>query len=232
MEIFEQNVWGANCAIIEESDYLYVIPKTMDDYRKILTHTHDTNFIFTYKSSLFFDCIALVDYIENEIDKFKLILKILARNISKNTFTALEIKGEVIDNFFSPVRYFVGRSKDEIGSINYLYDSEIVDEWESDFENKKVKIILSYGGILSEGIKSDLKLHPKLRVVFEETDDIQFIFRLYYKIVDFLKIIRYDKNYGNLKVVLITLDDERISYNGYLNDYNQKNNVFFLLFLM
>lgn len=63
--------------------------------------------------------------------------------------------------FFSPPRYFYDRSKEgEITSVDLIYHSEVADKWTIIFENKPITTTLSYGDILNNGIRSDLKLQP------------------------------------------------------------------------
>ena len=112
-------------------------------------------------------------------------------------FAGFDIIGDVVDNFFSPARYFYDRRSNEPNlDVDFIYGNEIAEEWEITFEGKTLKISLSYGDILKFGTASDLKLHPKLRVEFERTTDTEFVFRVYLMIKRFFKIICYFSGTG------------------------------------
>ena len=84
-----------------------------------------------------------------------------------------------------------------------LYHKEYADSWNVSFEGRNFLISLSYGNVLSKGVGSDLMLHPKLNVHFDnKTNDIYFVYRAYSIVIKFLQIIRYDLNFGrNIRAV-------------------------------
>jgi len=64
-------------------------------------------------------------------------------------FTGFDVTGDVVDDFFSPSRYFFERAKSNVKSEGDLvYNSEIADEWEIIFEKQRIIIIFkcSAGG--------------------------------------------------------------------------------------
>ena len=95
-----------------------------------------------------------------------------------------------------------------------MYDSETADCWKIDHQGKQIEIELKYGDIFKKGIASDLKLHPKLVLKFEDTDDIQVIDEFVQLIIRFFRLIRYDANCGNIETELINIESGKKSYNG------------------
>lgn len=213
-------LWNVDCVFIAENNYIVIIPKDKADIQKINSHFDDSNFIIQY-NSIIGSATAFIERVEFDINHaIKLFPKYIVEHCHKDLFSGFNITGEAIDDFFSPSRYFYDQLKegDEMNS-DLIYHSEVADEWTILFENKPVTVTLSYGDILRKGTGSDLMLHPKLTVTFEQTTDTQYVYRVYSFIVRFLKIVRYDTKCGKLQIDLFYKDQEKMSYNGYLHDF-------------
>jgi len=212
------DIWGVSSILIEEDDSISIIPKTMEDIKKCRTHFNDHDFLLNYRGNINYKCTAFIRRVSFEFDQtMKLFPQYIVKRSHKDWYDGFELTGEVIDDFFNPVRYFYGRSQKE--EIDYFHNSEIADNWELMFEGKNIKITLMYGDVLKHGIASDLKLHPKLKAQFAQTSDTEYIYRLYTMIVRFLQIIRYDIKCGELKIELLYKENDKIYYNGYMHDF-------------
>lgn len=213
-------LWNVDCVFIVENNCIVIIPKDKADIQKINSHFDDSNFIIQY-NPIVGSSTAFIERVEFDINHaIKLFPKYIVERCHKDLFSGFDIVGEAIDDFFSPSRYFYDRLKEgaEMNS-DLIYHSEVADEWTILFENKPVTVTLSYGDILRKGTGSDLMLHPKLTVTFEQTTDTQYVYRVYSFIVRFLKMVRYDTKCGKLQIDLFYKDQGKMSYNGYLHDF-------------
>lgn len=213
-------LWGAECIFVEENNEISIIPKDTNEFEKLRPHLNDENFIFTYCGVIGHKATAFVESVRfGLMYDIKLIPKYIIDHCHSDYFAGFDIIGDVVDNFFSPARYFYDRRSNEPNlDVDFIYGNEIAEEWEITFEGKTLKISLSYGDILKFGTASDLKLHPKLRVEFERTTDTEFVFRVYLMIKRFFKIICYDTTLGNFHVELFD-NDNKLSYNGRFRDF-------------
>lgn len=207
----------------EEKDGIFLVPKNKDDIDNIRNCFDDKEFVFRYSSNIG-ESTAFIERVQYEFNSaLKLVPLYIVKDCNTDLFSGFEIMGDAIDDFFNPSRFFYNRLTERVeANINYLYDSEIIEKWTVSYEGKNIDIELLYGGILRWGIASDLKLHPRLRIHFGATTDIQYVYRIYLIIVRFLQTIRYDSRYGNLRVDLFCEKDGKYSYNGCLKEWNNK----------
>lgn len=220
-------LWDVECVFIVEDNYIVIIPKDKDDIQKINSHFEDYDFIIKYNPTV--GCsTAFIERVEFGINQaIKLFPKYTIDRCHKDVFSGFEIMGEAIDDFFSPSRYFYERLTGGTESnVDFIYHSEVADKWTITFENKPITVTLSYGDILRWGIGSDLMLHPKLTVAFEQTTDTQYVYRVYSFIVRFLQIVRYDIKCGKLRIDLFYEEQGKMSYNGHLHDLCMDQNRF------
>lgn len=219
----------ADCILVEEKDDIILLLKNPDDIKKVRPFFENQNFILNYKGNIGYNSVAFIERIQFEMNhSIKLFPKYIMNRCHTNLFTGFELIGEAVDDFFSPSRYFYNRRKYENKkSVDVIYDSEIAESWEIIFENKPVIITLSFGDILRRGIASDLMLHSKLTIRFEQTSDVEYLYRLYRTIVRFLQIVRYDTKCGKLQVELINTEQGKKSHNGYLRDFSLDKGQFY-----
>lgn len=213
-------LWNVDCVFVVENNHIVIIPKEQGDIQKINSHFNDSNFAIQYNPTVG-SSTAFIERVEFGINHaIKLFPKYIFNRCHNNLFSGFDIMGEAIDDFFSPSRYFYDRLKEGAKmNVDFIYHSEVADEWTILFENKPITITLSYGDILRKGSGSDLMLHPRLTVTFEQTTETQYVYRVYSSIVRFLKLIRYDTKCGKLQIDLFYKDQEKKSYNGYLHDF-------------
>lgn len=208
------------CILIEEKGCISLLPKNPDDIKRIRPYFEDKDFLFKYEGTIGYNSVAFIERMSFEINhSIKLFPKYIVNRCHKDSFSAFELMGEAVDDFFSPSRYFYDRrKKGNKDIVDVIYDNEMAESWEITFEGKPVSITLSFGDILRWGIASDLILHPKLTVSFEQTSDVTYLYRLYRTMVRFLQIIRYDTKCGKLRVDLFNIEQGHKSYSGCLCD--------------
>lgn len=217
------------CILIEEKGAISLIPKNSDDIKRIRPHFEEHNFLLKYKGTIGYSSVAFIERMNFEMNhSIKLFPKYILNRCHVDSFTAFELTGEAVDDFFSPSHYFYDqRKKENKNVVDVIYDREIAESWEIIFEDKPVSITLSFGDILRWGIASDLMLHPKLTISFEQTSDVNYIYNLYRTMVRFLQIIRYDTKCGKLRVDLLNTEHGKESYNGRLRDFSIDQGQFY-----
>lgn len=145
-----------------------------------------------------------------------------------NKFSSMEIKGDIIDDFFSPMRYFYEKKKESPNTVyDISYNSVIIDKWTIEFEGNDILISLISGDLLTKGELGDQKLHATLQIEFKETNDIEYVNRVYEFVVTFLKLITYKKEYGKLNVDLFTIENGKKSHNGKYINVDDIDNKYF-----
>ena len=221
-------LWNTEFVFVVDAENILLISKDKEDIKKINSHFDDTNFIINYSPSVG-NSTAFIERVQFGYNgAIKLFPKYIVDQCHTDSFAGFEITGEAIDDFFSPSRYFYDRrEKDVTESVDFIYHSEIADKWTVTFEDQPITITLSYGDILRWGTASDLMLHPKLTVDFEQTSDTQYMYRVYSFVVRFLQLVRYDTKCGKLRVELFCKEQEKMSYNGRLYDFSIDQSQFY-----
>lgn len=192
-----------DCIFYEENDAIHLIPAKQTD--KIVKYVNERDLTFSYNRNIH-KCTAFIKRIEMSFDNsIRLILKYIFETIGEfDSIHGFTIVGDVLDDFFNPVNYFLTKHHNGEAVNNVVYGRENVDYWKIKFEEKNITISLSYGEILNKGRRSDLMLHPKLSVNFENnTNDFDFIYRAYKLVVKFIQIVRYDLDIGWYSMFLI-----------------------------
>lgn len=215
-------LWNTEFIAVEENDGLYLIPKENEALRKVKEHIRDRDFVVCYHGERGLDSIAFVEQVEFSFTgHIKLLPKYIINHCISDSFTSLEITGDVIDDFFSPAHYFFDRSKDgDKNTVDLVYNCEVADKWEIQFAEKPLTITLSFGDILEWGSASDLKLHPKLTIEFAEAVDVQYVYRVYSFVLRFLRVVRYDSKCGKIRVDLYSHVDGKLSLSGSFRDFS------------
>ena len=210
-------IWDEKCSYSVQDNDVYLIPIDDNLIKKFRKHYNDKNFLLVWEEC-FETNYLYVKRIEYSIDgTIKLYPKYTINKHSDTKINGFELTGEIIDDFFNPVRYFYDKRNDKtINLVNYLYDSDVADNWKINVENKEINIELIYGDLLNKGIFSDLMLHPRLRIKFEQTVDVEYIYKIYLIFVRFFKLITYNKSIGNINVNLFS---EKNSYIGNMIDF-------------
>ena len=213
---------GINCILYQDVDGIRLIPANPND--KIIKYIGKSDFIFTYKQSIY-DSVFLIDKVEMCFDNsIKLIPKynlILNRN---SQIYGFEMYGGAIDDFFNPVSYFFTKAKNGETINDILYHKENVDVWKIKSESNDITVSLYYGNVLSNGIGSDMMIHPKLNVRFSHAEsNTEFIYKIYSIIIRFLQIIRFDLCYGRCAV---ELTDQLGHFCGRFYDFHQYNSEY------
>lgn len=193
-----------DCVYYEEQRAIRLI--AIDQSIHLTSYLNEHDFPFVYNRGIY-KCTAYIKNVLLTHDAFSIqlipycIFEIMGDCAEICGFSII---GNAIDDFFNPANYFYAKHKDTADIGELIYNRENVDLWKIKFENTNISISLSYGEILSNGIGSDLMLHPKINVNFPKgTNDLKFIYRIYNVVIKFLQMVRYDLDIGWYSMELI-----------------------------
>lgn len=212
--------FGIPCVFRMEPRGIRLFPTRKDDYslREQARGKHD--FVFSYSLVGDRNCMAYIEDTECSIDISVLLRpRYIVHLFNTLPINGFEMKGDALDDFFAASSvFYVKRATGNYTVQDYIYQSIVDDNWKIYYEDKPVKITLSYGDILSRGVASDLKLRSKLTVQFPETCDMGYVYRLYSIIILFLQIVRYRREPIKCTVKLFSSGGQHNS--GHLFDWN------------
>lgn len=195
-----------DCVFYEESDAIRLIPVNHNE--KIVKFINERDLVLTYNRNIN-KCTAFIKRADMCFDdSIRLVPKYIFETIGEiKSIHGFSIVGDAIDDFFNPTNYFSRKKINGETIGNVIYEREIVDCWKIKLEENFLTISLSYGEILKSGRRSDLMLHPKLNINFQNnTSDLEFIYRAYKVVVMFIQLVRYDLDIGWYSMTLV---DER-----------------------
>lgn len=217
---------GVPCVLIEREDKITLIPCNKDDHKLLAKYMQDSKFLIKYAGNHYQYSHAFINTLIFNSESIDLYPDYIIHSISPN-FCAMVITGPAVDDFFSPSAYYFNKYSQGIRDFgNVVYKNEVADEWAINFKNNRLKLGLSYGNILSRGIASDLMLHPKLKIEFEETDDPIIIYDIYKAIKRFFHFILYRSNCGNFDIELFGTIDGKYSSIGRLFDSHLSKDIY------
>lgn len=211
------------CVLIEREDRITLIPCEKDGFDCRFEFMNDSDFGIDYSDDIYEYKHAFIHKQLQGFDSINLYPDYIIHSISRK-ICCMEITGPSVDDFFSPSAYFFYKSRN--GNKNFgdiVYNNEIADKWIIDYKNSKITITLYYGSVLRSGMASDLMLHPRLKIEFEETDDYEFIFCIYNAIKRFFNFILYKRECGKYDVELFGILDDKFSSIGRLFDCELTN---------
>ena len=123
-------IWDEKCSYSVQDNDVYLIPIDDNLIKKFRKHYNDKNFLLVWEEC-FETNYLYVKRIEYSIDgTIKLYPKYTINKHSDTKINGFELTGEIIDDFFNPVRYFYDKRK-----------------------AKKHTLIINYSGIAPEKIE-------------------------------------------------------------------------------
>lgn len=226
MNIESSTFFDIECNYVQDGNLLIVIPKNDHDIKELNKNILKKNLLLEYQEFIYKKSYLFVKEVKHRTDKsIGLDIKYKANLLSNDVFDSFIIQGDEIDVFFSPIDYyFNSKKKSQYVASDLLYNKDLIDTFEFTYCKKNIYIDLYFGDILSKGVSSDLRLHPKLEVRFESTNDIEFIYKIYDIIKKFLRFVCY-KSELNLMPIDIYRNDGQKSRVGslYEEEYTVKH---------
>lgn len=216
-EIGYLKYFGHDCVYIQDDMNLVLTPKNKNE--SILQYYFEPKDKLTFESIPHHYCVASIKEQIGGIDFHSITLSInyFAKLLFDDEISFFVMEGNEIDEFFSPLEYYFRQKKaEQYKSKDLLYQNEVVDSYSIQFENKNVRIDLMFGDVLTNGIRSDLSLHSKLKINIEKTRDLDYIFRLSNKIKMFLQFVHRKQNTNLKNLELFSVDGKKITNIGYM----------------
>lgn len=193
---------GVKCVILQDKGRIKLIPTNEEDIQKLNRHFDDQKFFFYHSDSIDKNCISFIDRVEiDEGCSINLIPIYTVKLLKFDEINSMEVIGQSIDEIFHPASFYYFKPKNK-KDFNLTYEAEIADTWTVIIDGVPVEINLQYGNILSRGIVSDMKLHPRIVASFPKTKESMFIYKVYLTITRFLQITQYNSNFGECRVYL------------------------------
>lgn len=214
------------CVLIEREDRITLIPCEKEDYKRLFNYMHNFDFEIDYSDDIYKYKHAFIHTQLHGFDSIDLYPDYIIHSISQK-ICSMEITGPAVDDFFSPSTYFFYKSRN--GNKNFgdiVYNNEVADKWIINYKDSKITITLYYGSVLRRGIASDLMLHPRLKIDFDETVNYNFIFCIYNSIKRFFNFILYKSECGKYDVELFGMIDDKFSSIGRLFDCELTNSTY------
>ncbi len=215
------NYEGIDCIYYENDGVIELIAKNDEQNKDLREYSFNRNYIVEYDRFFIKKCHAYINdataYFNSHME---LRAKYIIETIANKDISHMQITGDDIDVFFNPAKYFFSFSKEGTEKVDdIVYSKTNADHWNINFEGESIEINLSYGNILRDGVRSDLKLHPILTLSFPPTTDIEWLYRIYRIVVKFLQIVLYKNTHGKFKIELCSTENGKPSYLGQLFDY-------------
>ena len=208
--------FGAKCIYIQdEMDYVLM---PADEESNIQRHFMDENYLLTFSDNINKHCVVSVKkQLGSGSHHIRLGLNYIYKGISDEAIDGFIMKGNEIDEFFSPLEYYFRQKRqNEYSPKDLLYEQDIISHYMFECCGKNVEVELVYGNILTESIRTDLTMHPQLIVKFDSTHDTDFVFLLSSVIIKLLQLVHRKTSYNINKFELFHRTDKGISNIGYM----------------
>lgn len=154
-------------------------------------------------------------------------VEFMADVIKGHKLNQIIITCDDLDSFVKPSSIYYMRKNKNSDELNtdLLYKKDIIKNFKFSAFEKEINGQIIIGEILRHGIASDLKLHSKLILSFEETEDYSFIYYLCCVVKKFLQIVLYTKDIS-LSCIELTGKTEThpFSYIGNIHIKSEKIN--------
>lgn len=215
-DIGHVDFFNHSCIYIQDDMELLIVPSDAKDNILPLDSKYDYKLQFV--DSLKQTGIASIKRGSAGLDNcIRLELDYIAKLVYSAFIDEFIMVGNEIDEFFSPLEhYFPLKHNDKYVPSDLLYGHETAASYQFVVENICINVSLVFGNVLSNGIRSDLTIHPQLIIRFEKSQDIDFAFRVSNIVKTFLQFV-LRKRKLNLKALdLYNTTDEKKSYVGYL----------------
>jgi len=217
-----------DCVYYRKENSMIVIPKDEKESFNFLDVIKNKNFIIEFTSTIYKKTYAYVKNVSFTGDRaIRFNILYYAFLIQSETINEIQLTGDEIDMIFNPATYFFPKADNfKKNPVDLIYGKHIGEEYNIKYKGENISIVLSYGDILERGIASDLKLHAKLSVLFEETNNIEKVHELITIVMKFIQLVSHQLEI-NLKptAILGEIDGRRQKLGTYHNESYQLKRI-------
>lgn len=208
--------FGEKCVYIQEDMSYTLVP--VNEGANIQQHFMDEDYLLPFSSGPNKQCIASVKkQTRCGFNSICLELNYVYKGIDDSSFDGFSMVGNEIDEFFSPLEYYFHKKRSgNYQSTDLLYGQEVAARFQFICDGQPIQIELIYGNVLTDGIRTDLTLHPQLIVRFSTTKDTNFVFHVASTIIRFLQFVHRKTSYNIKAIELFHNTESGISYTGYM----------------
>lgn len=216
-----------DCVYYRKDNAMILIPKDEKKNFNFLDVINKKNFIVEFATTIYSKSYAFVKNISITGDRairFNILYYVLS--IPNENFNEIQLTGDEIDMIFNPASYFFPKAEEfKRNPVDLIYGKHIGKEYNIKYKGENISVVLSYGDIFESGIASDLKLHAKLTVLFEETNSIEKVHELVIVVIKFIQLVSHHLN-TNFKPIQIfgKINGRKQKVGTYHNEpYEMKN---------
>jgi len=182
-----------DCVYYRKDNSMILVPKDEKESFNFSDVINKKNFIIEFATTIYKKSYAFVKNVSftgNRAIRFNILYYALL--ISNETINEIQLTGDEIDMIFNPASYFFPEEKKfKKNPVDLIYGKHIGEEYNIEYKGENISIVLSYGDIFERGIASDLKLHAKLSVLFEETNNIEKVHELVTIVMKFIQLVSH-----------------------------------------
>lgn len=220
-----------DCVFYRKDNSMVLIPKDEKKSFNFLDVIDKKNFIIEFTTIIYKKSYAFVKNVSFTGDRgirFNILYYVLS--IPNENINEIQLTGDEIDMIFNPASYFFPEAERfKKKPVDLIYGKHIDEAYNIKYNGENLSMILSYGDIFERGIASDLKLHAKLSVLFEGTNNIEKVHELVTIVIKFIQLVSHQLKI-NLKPIQILgeIDGRRQKVGTYHNEpYKLKNTSVF-----
>lgn len=226
------NIADFECTYHFDGEKLYLVPIDLECLGKLYRKIDNTEI----------KCVELLNGINSKSSNFAYFTKVMLlisgiscdieyyftfysrENVSKMVLTSNELT-----SYVNPAEryYFLKKNDEEYKNVDFLYDTEGINEFKFIFESKSVEGRIVIGDMLKRGIASDLMLHAKLELSFIPVNNMTFFVDLCKVVKKSLQFAVYSKDINMDVVELFSETGRRRKLCGYLHFVNDKKSFKF-----
>lgn len=212
------------CTFVREGMKMFLVSTKENEY--LSKYFNKKNYHLQLKSGVFKNCTAYVTrQFLSDLQSAFVELKYFTKRLDNSEINSIEITANEVDEFFTPLDYYFRLMKmNKYSTSDLLYSSQVISTYSFNYNNKSIVADIVYGNVLSDGIRSDLFIHPILSLKFDNTSDTDFIYELYEIIIKFLQFVHRKQSYNVKRIDLYSNKNGSKSYSGemFCSEYNSK----------
>ena len=212
------------CTFVRDGMRLFLVSTNENDH--LSEHFNEKNYYLQLKCGIFKNCTAYVKrQLFSDLQSVSVEFKYFTKRIDDEDICSIEITANEVDEFFTPLDYYFRKMKSgQYSASDLLYSSQVVSRYSFKYSNQDIEADIVYGNVLSDGIRSDLFIHPILSLKFDKTSDTDFLYELYEIIVKFLQFVHRKQSYNIKRIDLYSDRNGHKSHSGNMicSEYNSE----------
>ena len=182
-----------DCVYYRKGNSMVLIPTDEKEIFNFSDVIKRKNFMIEFTSTIYKKSYAFVKNVSFTGDRaIRFNIFYYALLSQNDAINEIQLTGDEIDMIFNPASFFFPEADDfKRNPVDLIYGKHIDEKYNVKYKDENISIVLSYGDIFERGIASDLKLHAKLSVLFEDTKSIEKIHDLVTIVMKFIQLVSH-----------------------------------------